>query len=54
MLGEVPADHLSLSPELEPIYSVTKKLEFLDMADKYIGARRMGNWKAGSVVMLLK
>jgi len=52
--AEVPADHLSLRLELEPVYSVTKKLGFLDMEEKYIGAKRMGNWKARGVVILLK
>ena len=54
MPAEVPADHLSLRLELEPVYSVTKKLGFLDMEEKYIGAKRMGNWKARGVVILLK
>jgi hypothetical protein len=52
--AEVPADHLGLNLKLEPIYLVTKKLEFLDMEDKNIGAKCMGNYKAGGVVILLK
>jgi hypothetical protein len=51
--AEAPGDHLSLSLELQPIYSVTKKLEFLDMEDKHIGAKRTGTWKAGGVVIFI-